>query len=92
MKLMKFGLRVWIALSAVVGFMAGWVVVAHNGPTAALSATQQSAVNTAAGQSAPALTSPLGSTNVSGSQSQSAISSPAQTFSRSTPRLRTGGS
>ncbi len=85
---MKFGLRIWIAASAVVGFLTGWVVVAHNAPTAASTATQPAA-------SAPALTSPFGSSNASGntgsSQVQGVLSSPAQTFSR-TPRLRTGGS
>ena len=91
---MKLGLRVWIALTTVLGFLAGWVVVAHNAPTAALTATRQPAASTPAPTSSFDSSSALGGTSSAGSQSQaqSVQSFPAQRFGRSTPRLRTGGS
>ncbi len=38
MKPIKLGLRVWIAITAVVSFLTGWAMLAHSGKPAPLSA------------------------------------------------------
>jgi hypothetical protein len=40
MKPLKFGLRVWITLTSVLSFLAGWMLFAHAGKPAPLIATQ----------------------------------------------------
>jgi len=46
MKPLKFGLRVWIALTSVLSFLAGWMLLAHAGKPAPLIASQPAAVDT----------------------------------------------
>ncbi len=47
MKPLKFGLRVWIALTSVLSFLAGWMLLAHAGKPAPLIATQPAPADSA---------------------------------------------
>jgi hypothetical protein len=50
MKLVKIGLRIWIALGSIVGFLGGWVLLAHAPKPASFlpAASTSSASNTTA--------------------------------------------
>jgi hypothetical protein len=66
MKPLKFGLRVWITLTSVLSFLAGWMLLSHAGKPAPLIATQPAPAdvsnNTSALQPLPTL-QPLPSLN-----------------------------
>ena len=43
MKLVKLGLRIYIAVSTIVGFLVGWILLAHSGKPVANQAAAQGA-------------------------------------------------
>ena len=88
MKPMKLALRIWIAITAVLGFLGGWATLAHAGKPAPLS--QLPALQSI--EPLPTL-APIPSLNnpVDTSSLQSLPAMP-QIQLRSMPRLRTGGS
>ncbi|MCL4507337.1 MAG: hypothetical protein M1434_10335 [Chloroflexi bacterium] len=48
MKLVKLGLRIYIAVSTVIGFLVGWILLAHSGKPAATIAAQSAGPDTPA--------------------------------------------
>lgn len=86
MKLFKFGLRTWIALSSVVGFFGGWALLAHS-PKPAPANPQPALVEP---PPLPTL-APIPSFNDQNGGFQQLPSLPPVSFS-SPRRLRTGGS
>ncbi|HEY3290701.1 MAG TPA: hypothetical protein VGK87_11290 [Anaerolineae bacterium] len=95
MKIAKLGLRIYIAVSTVVGFLVGWVLLAHSGKPAVIdAATDSSSQPTAIKLDA---LPPVPSLNdlVSGAQVQP-LPAPqqiqVQPSTGFTPRFRTGGS
>jgi len=86
MKLLKFGLRFWIALTSVFSFMVGWVMIAHS-PKPVQSSTASSSV------SAPPTLTPLQPLNFNSNNSQSSpfiVQSPSNIAQA--PIFKTGGS
>ncbi|MBI3738605.1 MAG: hypothetical protein HY258_06135 [Chloroflexi bacterium] len=88
MKLLKFGLRFWIALTSVFSFMVGWVMIAHS-PKPVQSSSASSSIS-----ALPTLT-PLQPLNFN-SNSNNSQSSPFIVQSPSNiaqaPIFKTGGS
>lgn len=96
MKWMKLGLRLWIGISTLIGFLLGWILLAHSGsPAAASVKTAGSAVRISAVQPAlqpvPSLDDLAGGAQVQSVQPlQPLPASPRITGNA--PRLRTSGS
>ncbi|MCL4559625.1 MAG: hypothetical protein M1281_03290 [Chloroflexi bacterium] len=91
MKPLKLALRIWIALVAAIGFLAGWVTLAHAGKPAPLMGSQSTTSNLAA---LPTL-APIpqfGSSSSSGLSGLQPIPSAPQSPAFSIPQIRTGGS
>jgi hypothetical protein len=91
MKHLKSLLRIWIAFCSLVGFFAGWVMLAHSPKPvqAAQSAVfGQSSTGGQAGQLAPL--PPMPNFSQAGSNFQPVPFQPQTSFAL--PRLRTGGS
>ena len=88
MKLLKFGLRFWIALTSVFSFMVGWVMIAHSPKP-----VQPSSVSSSA-SILPTLTPlrPLDfNSNNNSSQSSPLVVQPPSSFAQA-PIFKTGGS
>jgi hypothetical protein len=86
MKHLKVGLRIWIAISSIAGFLGGWVMLAHS-PKPAQPAQQVSVLVQPV--NLPPLP-PMTSFTQQSSAFQPLPSLPQSSFF--TPRLRTGGS
>jgi hypothetical protein len=102
MRLTKIGLRIWIGISTVIGFLVGWMMLAHSGkPAPAGAALAQSASNVQSAVSAPAAIStlpPIPSLDdlTGGAQAAQVQPQPLPALPRisagSFPRMRSGGS
>jgi len=85
MKHLKVGLRIWIALCSLAGFLTGWAMLAHSpkpAPAAQTASLEQPV-------QLPALP-PMPSFSQTGSNFQPLPLQPQTSFAM--PRLRTGGS
>jgi hypothetical protein len=96
MRLLQIGMRIWIAVTSVFSFMAGWIMLAHS-PKPVQSASTSSAAPS--GMSAPVPTlAPLPPLDLSGTQNQAALPAPQfsvqqqPSFFSQAPVFTTGGS
>ena len=100
MRLTKIGLRIWIGISTVIGFLVGWMMLAHSGKPApaGVVAAQSAADNQGAATSTPAAIPtlpPIPSLDdlTGGVQAQpQPLAVLPRISSGSFPRLRSGGS
>jgi hypothetical protein len=105
LRLTKIGLRIWISISTVIGFLVGWMMLAHSGkPALAGAALAQSAPDT----QSPAVSAPAAIPTLppipslddltAGAQAQGAQVQPQplpalpRISAGSFPRMRSGGS
>jgi hypothetical protein len=84
MKLIKTGMRFWIAAASIFSFFAGWALFAHSGKPAPLQFNQPSISAPATEQAAPIL-------RQNTQANQFPFSNQSQ-FRSARPRFRTGGS
>jgi len=107
MKLVKVGLRIWIALGSIVGFLGGWVLLAHAPkPASFLQPSSNAATSGSAGVNLPISLNPTPFPTIAPPPSLQDLQSgqvqlqPLQiqpapqlpSVQNFTPRLRTGGS
>jgi hypothetical protein len=85
MKYLKISLRVWIAISSMIGFLVGWAMLAH-APKPVQPSQQPALV-----EPAPLLNLDINSTLKPRNRSLQQLPAWPQT-GRNVPRLRTGGS
>lgn len=86
----RFFLRIWIAITSLVGFVGGWIFLGHSGKPAAIT-TAAAASSNAAISPLPTL-APLPSLDDLNAGSTGFQQLPQQTFTFSAPRFRTRGS
>ena len=55
MKLVKIGLRIYIAISTIMGFLVGWILLAHSGKPATYTTAAQGITTQFAAQVVPTL-------------------------------------
>ena len=99
MKPIKIGLRVWIALTSLASFLAGWIVFSHAGkPTPLFSASTSNNTQPTVSTTVDPISTlpPIPSLNSLVTDPQAATSGSTttsnNTFVRPSPRLRSGGS
>lgn len=85
MKFLKTSMRIWITLTSVVGFFAGWAILAHSPKPQPYTASSSSALNLAP---VPKLSDMIGDDDVARGGPMIVMSSPRNSM----PRLRTSGS
>ena len=99
MKLVKLGLRIYIAVSTVIGFLVGWILLAHSGKPAAMIVAQAAGPDTqsvvqvptpAPLPPIPSLSDLVGGAQIQPLPAMSQIQ--VQPSTGFTPRFRTGGS
>ena len=90
MKFFKTILRIWLAFVSAIGFVAGWIFLAHSPKPAPYVADAATASSVADLPPVPSLDSLIAG-NSAPSNTNFTISRPSRVFA-SSPRLRTGGS
>lgn len=85
-------LRIWLNISSFIGFLTGWVLLAHIVETKSVNSTTSTTIQSPAQQAIPTVQSVNQNSALNTVQSFNVTTNTSQSQSVFSPRLRTGGS